>query len=135
MKTSTTDLNEALEAWLNRNIDYSYMPTYEKVSIPDEVYQLLKEHYEFTHPGPTNLPIDHYMHKFIVDALLQWMLYERKYRHLSAQTQADLDLYFQSSPTLETLQYQQLFDLLHAEEDRAKEEQQKKQELVGEFDI
>ena len=135
MKTSTTDFNEILEAWRNSDIDYSYMPKYEKVSIPEEVYRLLKEHYEFTHPGPTDLPIEHHMREFIVDALLQWMRYERQHRHLSAKTQAELDLYFESSPTLTTLQYQPLFDLLHAEEDRAKEEQQKKQELVGDFDI
>ena len=113
-------------------IDYSYMPKYKDVSIPEEVYNLLLNHYKFTHPYDDAVSK---MHEFVKDILIQWMLYEVSRKRTSANTKVDVELYFQSIDGCHTLSYQPFFDLITAETERQQKEEQRKQDLIGDFDL
>ena len=53
-------------------IDDSYMPKYKDVSIPEEVYNLLLNHYKFTHPYDDAVSK---MHEFVKDILILLSLF------------------------------------------------------------
>lgn len=112
--------------------DDRYMPKYKAVSIPEEVYNLLLDHYKFTHPYNN---ADKEMHAFVKDVLIQWMLYEISRKRTSSKTKVDVDLYYQSSEGCHTLSYQPFLDLITAEAERKAKEEQHKQELIGDFDL
>ncbi len=117
---------------MDQPFDDSYMPKYKDVSIPEEVYNLLLNQYKFTHPYDDAVA---HMHAFVKDILIQWMMYEVSRKRTSANTKVDVELYYQCSEGCNTLSYQQFFDLITAETERQKKEEQKKQDLIGDFDL